>query len=185
MATRYRLDPSHSRFTVQGFASGLLSMFAHSPTFAVRDFVGVIDFGDGLIANMRLDMTVRANSLDLVDNVKPADRADIEGRMRSEVLETAAHSTIGFRATVVSSERLEPGQYRLHLGVSVSLHGVTRSQPVDADLLLFDDGVRLHGESLLRLSDYGIHPVTALAGAIKLKDELQVSFDLAAVPEGP
>ena len=35
---RYRIDPGRSRFTVQAFATGLLSAFAHSPTFAVRDF---------------------------------------------------------------------------------------------------------------------------------------------------
>lgn len=184
MPTRYRLDPRHSRFTVQGFATGLLSLFAHSPTFAVRDFSGVIDFPDGLIANMRLEMTVRADSLDLVNEVKPADRADIEGRMRGEVLETATYPRIGFRAAVVSSERLGQGQYRLRLSDPLSLHGVTRPQQVDAELLLFDDGVRLRGEFPLRLSDYRIRPVSALAGAIKLKDALKVSFDLAAVPEG-
>ena len=51
-------------------------------------------------------------------------------------------------------------------------------------------GVRLTGESTLRLSDYRIRPVTALAGAIRLNDELRLVFDLVAWkhgcdPEGP
>ena len=40
MTTRYRFDPSLSRFTVRAFASGLLSFVGHSPTFAVRQFAG-------------------------------------------------------------------------------------------------------------------------------------------------
>jgi hypothetical protein len=37
---RYTLDPASSRFTVQAFATGLLSALGHSPTFAVREFTG-------------------------------------------------------------------------------------------------------------------------------------------------
>jgi hypothetical protein len=37
MAVHYRLNPGESRFTVQAFASGLLSFLGHSPTFAIRD----------------------------------------------------------------------------------------------------------------------------------------------------
>jgi hypothetical protein len=33
------------------------------------------------------------------------------------------------------------------------------------------------------MSDFRIKPVTALAGAIKLKDALQLSFDVGAVRE--
>src|SRR5262245_59483144 len=147
MGNRYRLDPGHSRFTVKAFATGLLSIFAHSPTFAVRDFAGVMDFGDGQIAGLRLKLTVRADALELVDHVKPADRAEIEGRMRREGLETATYPEIRFEATVASSERVSPGRYRVGLGGPLSLHGVTRAHLADAELLVFDDGVRLRGES--------------------------------------
>ena len=34
------LDPAPGRFTMQAFARGALSAFAHSPTFAVRDYTG-------------------------------------------------------------------------------------------------------------------------------------------------
>ena len=47
MTVRYRLDPVRSRFTVQAFATGLLSFLAHSPTFGVRDFAGEMSFLTG------------------------------------------------------------------------------------------------------------------------------------------
>jgi polyisoprenoid-binding protein YceI len=185
MGTRYRLDPAHSRFTVQAFGGGMLSFLAHSPTFAVRDFAGAVDFEGDAVAGMRVEMTVRAGALQLVDNVKPADRTEIEGRMRGEVLEITTYPEVRLELTVSASERVEPGRYRLRLGGSLALRGVSHPHRADADLRIFDDGVRLRGESSLRLSEYHIKPVTALGGAIRLKDDLKVSFDLAALPEAP
>jgi polyisoprenoid-binding protein YceI len=184
MTTRYRLDPGLSRFTVQAFATGMLSFFAHSPTFNVRQFTGVLAFEDDTIKSMRIDMTITADSLELADQVKPSEREEIEGRMRREVLETATYPEIVLRAAVASAENIAPGRHRLRLAGNLALHGVTRPLQVGAELVVCDDGIRLRGETPLRLSDYRIRPVTALAGAIKLKDELKVSFDLAALPEG-
>ena len=82
MGTRYRMDPGHSRFTVQAFAGGLLSFLGHSPTFAVRDFAGELCWEPDRPEGAGLVVTVRADSLELIDNVRPADREDIEGRMR-------------------------------------------------------------------------------------------------------
>jgi hypothetical protein len=118
-----------------------------------------------------------------VDQVKAADRAEIETRMRGEVLEIASYPEIHYEAAVLAGERASAGQYRLRLGGPLALHGVTRDHQAVAELLIFDDGVRLRGQCPLRLSEFAIKPVTALAGAIKLKDELKVSFDLAALPE--
>jgi polyisoprenoid-binding protein YceI len=184
MTARYRLDANQSRFTVQAFATGMLSMFAHSPTFAVHDFTGSVTFDDDTIKGMRLEIVVNAASLQLVDKVTVADRGEIESRMRGEVLETATYPEITLRAGVVSVETITRGHYRVRLHGSLSLHGVTGDFHVDAELSILDDGIRLRGEFPLRLSDYRIKPVTALGGAIKLKDELKLSFDIAGLPEG-
>jgi polyisoprenoid-binding protein YceI len=180
MSARYRLDPGHSRFTVQAFASGLLSFLGHSPTFAVREFAGEVRFDPATPEGVALDVTVKADSLALLDNVRPADRADIEGRMRREVLETSAYPEVRFRGDQVSAGRVDGNTYRFRLTGALSLHGVTSPHAVDAEVLLYEDGLRLAGECPLRLSDYGIRPVTALGGAIRLRDQLRVSFDLVA-----
>jgi hypothetical protein len=40
--------------------------------------------------------------------------------------------------------------------------------------------LRAAGEFSVRQSDYEIRPVSALGGAVKLKDELKLSFDISA-----
>jgi polyisoprenoid-binding protein YceI len=184
MVHRYRFDPSRSHFTAQAFAAGFLSLLGHSPTFAVRDFGGTVAFEGGKASGMRLELTVRADSLALLDQVRDADRIEIEDTMRRKVLETEVYPEIAYRSAEVSTETLSPGQYRVRIAGQLSLHGVTRPHPLGVGLTVFDDGIRLLGESPLRLSDHVIRPVTALAGAIKLKDVLRVSFDVAAIPEG-
>ena len=86
------------------------------------------------------------------------------------------------------------GRQHAAFGDSVA-EGFARLQPVgvgrldrdvaEAELRLYTDGLRLIGSCPLRMSDYGIRPVTALGGSIRLKDEMRLSFDLVALPEGP
>src|ERR671938_224819 len=106
MATRYRFDPGLSRFTVQAFTAGMLSFLGHRPTFAVGDFAGVVHFTDDTVAGLRLEVTVRAASLQLVDRVKDADRREIEGTMHRDVLETAAYPEVRFAGSTVGLETL-------------------------------------------------------------------------------
>ena len=182
MTTRYRLDPAHSRFTAHASAAGLLSFLGHSPTFAVRDFAGVVEFPDDLIANLRLELAVGAGGLSVADGVKPADRREVEDRTRAEVLETAAFPEITFRAAAAETEKLGPGRYRVALDGTLALHGTARPHRLDAELAVFADGLRLRGETRLRMSEFAIRPVTALGGTIRLRDEVRLAFDLAAVP---
>ena len=179
---RYRIEPGRSRFTVQAFAAGLLSAFAHSPTFAVRDYRGEVRLG-ATAQGLELDLTINPDSLDLEDRVKDSDRREIEGRMRGEVLETSAYREIEYHGRAVRAETIDQGRYRLVIGGDLRLHGVTRPHQLDAELVVFGDGLRLGGVDRLRMSEHGIGPVTALGGTIKLKDELTITFDLAALPE--
>lgn len=181
MNTRYRMDAGRSRFTVQAFAGGMLSMFAHSPTFAVRDFQGELRVESDRLASATLDVIVRAVSLDLLDNVRPADRQEIESRMRREVLEVGDFPEIRFESTGIAAR--PPNQYRVQIAGLLSLHGVTSHERAEGELQLYDDGIRLAGEFSLRMSDYRIRPVTALGGSIRLRDDVQVVFDIVALKE--
>jgi len=183
MAVRYRFDAALGRFTVQAFATGLLSALGHSPTFAVRDFAGAMGFEREEIGSMALELTARADSLDLLDNVRDGDRREITDRMRRDVLGSSTYTEIAYRSEDVSSDPIAPGRFRVRIGGRLTLRGATHPHRVVAEVQVFGDGIRLLGECPLRLSDYGIRPVTALGGTIKLKDELKVSFDLAGHPE--
>jgi polyisoprenoid-binding protein YceI len=179
---RYRIDANLGRFTVQAFAAGLLSAFAHSPTFAVRHYGGEIRLGS-TAQSLELELRVDPGSLDLEDRVSDSDRREIEARMWGEVLETSVHREIAYRGHAVRADTIGEGRYRVAIAGDLTLRGVARQHQVDTELIVFGDGLRLGGGNTLRMSEYGIKPVTAVGGTIKLKDELRISFDLAALPE--
>jgi polyisoprenoid-binding protein YceI len=176
---RYALGPAPSRFTVQAVAGGMLSGFAHSPSFAIREFTGELRFTPETFADASFRLTVKADSLTLTDSVSPKDREEIEGRMRREVLETSSYPEIDFQSTEIAADKVADNWYRLRIKGELRLHGVKRPQSVDAQLRAIEDQVRLSGQCTLSLSAYRIKPVTALGGLIKLKDELKFDFDLA------
>jgi polyisoprenoid-binding protein YceI len=185
MMSRFRLDSKTSRFTVQAFATGLLSFAAHSPTFLVTDVKGSINLEGDNLQRMRLELTVNANSLEVIDHVSAADRHEVEDRMRREVLETGRYPEIVFRSSEVSLSPIARGRHHFRMTGQLSLHGTTRGYQVEGELVVYDDALRIRGERPLAMSEYGIKPVTALAGTIRLKDEVMLSYDLAFLREAP
>ncbi len=183
MTARYRLDPTHSQFTVQAFAAGMLSFLGHNPTFAVRDFQGEVRLDPTTGADAWLRVVVQADSLHLADKVSDGDRRQIEGTMRGEALETAAYPEIVFESTEVAVGPPAGANRPMHVAGQMSLHGVTRPAQFDSTLTLYIDGFRLAGEFLLNQSDYRMRPVVALGGTLRLKDPVRVVFNVVGWKE--
>jgi polyisoprenoid-binding protein YceI len=176
----YSIDPAMSRFTVRAFASGMLSALGHSPTLAVRGFTGTAQFAPDAPDSAGLHMKVDAGSLSVTDNVSEKDRREIERTMNVQVLDTARYPEILYDTSRVSASKVSEGQYAVNMVGDLSLHGMKKSEPVAAQVLLTGDILRAHGEFSILQTDYGIKPVSVAGGAIKLKDELKCTFDILA-----
>ncbi len=66
------------------------------------------------------------------------------------------------------------------LNGQLTLHGVTRNQPLSERVSVTGDLLRAAGEFSVNMSDYEIPPVSAAGGTVKLKDELKLSFNVSA-----
>lgn len=183
MTVRYLVEAKRSTFTVRAFATGLLSAFAHSPTISIPDVEGEVLLNPDAVQDSSLRLVMHAEALTAVGDISEKDREEIDRRMRQEVLESQSFPDIVFECQGASASQTGEGQYGLVLNGELTLHGVTRSQPVSARLSLSGDGLRAAGEFSLRLSDYEIPPVGAAGGTIKLKDELKLSFNISARKE--
>lgn len=174
----YTIDPAVSRFTVRAFASGILSAFGHNPTIAIREFSGDAEFDPETLDHAALHLEIDARSLAVTDNISDRDRRDMEQTMNESVLETARYPEIVFDSSNVSASRAGDGQYWINLVGNLSLHGVTNSQAVSAQVSLAGDMLRAHGEFSLRQTAFGIKLVSVAGGTLKLKDELKATFDI-------
>lgn len=181
--TRYQFDPALGRFAVHAYSTGLLSFVGHDPVFTVREFNGWVTFEDDMIARMQMELHISAASLEVTGSLNDSERQEIERRMRTDILDTREFPEIIFQASVASADRIGSGKYRMGLAGTLQLRGYTRPHHSEAELSICADGLRLKGETQLRISEFRIPPVTALGGMIRLKDELTLRFDLGARPE--
>jgi polyisoprenoid-binding protein YceI len=182
---RYVLVAEESAFVAQAFATGLLSAFAHSPKIAIRNFEGEAEFtaSGARLENAHLHLRIPADSLEVIDGASESDREEINRRTRDEVLETDRFSEIVYDSSKVTGSG-NGNRYWLALSGELTLRGITRTMPVSAKVIVNGNSLRATGDFQIRQSDFGIPPVTAAAGTIRLKDEVKCTFDiLARIPD--
>jgi polyisoprenoid-binding protein YceI len=176
----YVLDKGASRFTVRAFAGGMLSAMGHNPTMAIRNFTGEVTFDAADPEKGTLHMQVRADSLQVTDDIKSKDRTEMESTMKQHVLQSAKYPNITFDAAVASAIQLSEGRYYVTLNGTLSLRGATGLAPVRVQVSLLGDMLRASGDFSILQTDYDIPLVSVAGGALKLKDELKFSFDIVA-----
>ncbi len=180
-AVLYTIDIQKSTFFVQAFSTGLLSAFGHDPKIAIRDFQGEAQFTLGQeLTDVQMRLSIRADSLELMDDVTDKDREDIQQRMFNEVLETDRFPEIVYECSEVTGSG-NADRYWLVLKGELSLRGITRNLPVSLRLVVNGDSLRASGEFTVRQSEYGIAPISAAAGTIRVKDQLKCTFDIVAM----
>jgi len=181
----YEIDPGISRFTVRAFASGLLSAFGHSPTFAIREFEGEVQLASDSLEGAGLRLKINAASLNVQDEISDKDRREMERMMNQDVLETQRFPEIVYECSSVTGAQAGPGQYTVKLNGQLTMHGVTRNQAVDARVNINGTMLRAFAEFTARQTDYDIKLVSAVAGSLKVKDELKLAFAIAARKRQP
>jgi polyisoprenoid-binding protein YceI len=161
------IDAQRSVLTVRVYKAGMFSAFGHEHAIRAPIQNGTFDEDKGTV-----DLVVDARALRVLDSdVSDKDRAEIQSTMLgSRVLDASQFHNIRFHSTEVhrSSESKWTVQGEL------MLHG--HSQPVKVEVERQDG--RYRGAARLRQSEFGITPVTAAGGTIKVKDEVRVEFEI-------
>ena len=179
-AACFTIDGRASRFTVQAFATGLLSAMGHNPTIGVRDLAGEVRFDPEQEHAGGLKLFIKSSSLSVQNDVSDKDRREMEQLMNREVLETAKFPEITYEAPDIFIKSLGGDLFSASLNGSLNLHGVTRKVSIPVRVVLLGDMLRASGDFTLSQSDFGIEPVSVAGGALKLKDELKFSFEIVA-----
>lgn len=178
--TVFVIDGRRSRFTVQAFATGILSAMGHNPNIGIRTFSGQVEFNADALEAGGFRLTIQSSSLAVQDDISDKDRKEIERVMKAEVLEIEKYPEIRFEASSISMQRIDGSLYSATLNGSLGLHGVTRVEAIPARILTMGEMLRASGDFTLKQSNYQIKPVSVAGGALKLKDELKFSFEMVA-----
>jgi polyisoprenoid-binding protein YceI len=179
-AVHYTIDPASSRFTIRAFAAGLLSGLGHNPVIAIRDFSGEVNFAPDDLTKSSVGMTIQAGSFEVQNDVSEKDLREIIRTMNDQVLEAKRFPEIAFESRQVSGMKLGESLYVMKIEGDLFLHGITRPQTLSANVAPADDKLRVYGEFSIKQSDFKIRLVSVAGGALKVKDELKLSFDIVA-----
>jgi polyisoprenoid-binding protein YceI len=180
IAGAYRLGPESGRLLVHTTRTGLGAKAGHDLTIEVTRWHGHATVNPADPANSLVTVQVDVDSFQVrqgTGGVKPltdADRAEINKTLK-EILRTAQHPTITFR-----SKRLDGSAGSFTLEGELTIMGVTRPVTVQGRVT---DG-RVVGGATVVQSRWGIRPYSAFFGALRLKDEVKVDFDVALTPDG-
>jgi len=175
-AVVYAIDQKASQFTVQAFASGLISAVAHSPKIAIREWTGTVSFVPGTLSDAKLKVVIKAASLEVLDELRESDRRELHRAMYDEVLEVRGFPEVIFESFRISADQLKDSLYRINVEGRLSLHGVTNNQAFFAQVAFGVDSFRAYGEFTLLQSDFQIKVAPIAGGTLKLQDELKFMF---------
>jgi len=179
-AVRWVVDTRASQFTVQAFASGLVAAVAHSPKIAIRDWTGEVQMASGKLEGAVLKVSIRAASLEVLDELRDADRREIHRVMKQDVLETTQFPEIVYESTEVKSEKVRDDLFKIKVRGRLALHGMTNEHSFSAQVSMAEDSARAYGEFTLKQSEYEIRIASIAGGTLKLQNDLKFSFYILA-----
>jgi polyisoprenoid-binding protein YceI len=164
----------HSTITIRVRKSGLFSVFAHDHVITAPIARGTVD-----PKAMTVLITVATKQMRVADpDVSEKDRAEIQSTMLSpKVLDPEKYPAIQFTSSRI--EQASPWHYLVR--GKVELHGVSR----ELSFSVSGGPDRFQGKTKLKQTDFGIQPVSIAGGSVKVKDEVEIDFDVLAADLAP
>ena len=160
------IDVQRSTITVHVGKAGLFSVAGHEHWVEAPISSGVVNQSAPAHVEFRVEaarMEVRADP-----KVDAKTQSEIQKDMQEKVLESARYPEIVFRSSRVEKEA--EGQWRVE--GALTLHGATK--PISLPVARYGDAYL--GRTTLRQTDFGIKPITAAGGTVKVKNELDIEF---------
>jgi YceI-like domain len=161
LAVQRQIDLNRSSLTIHVGKTGWLPGVGHEHTVMVPIAEGSIDDSQPSHISFR----VEAARL----KVMPEEhQSEVQHSMQAEVLESSRFPQISF----VSEDIQQTGDNAWHVSGRLQLHGQSRSIYLSVRKL---DG-RYVGATTIKQTDYGIQPIRAVGGAVRVKNELKIDF---------
>jgi hypothetical protein len=157
----------NSVITIHVFKAGLFSVLGHNHVV-----VAPVAKSNLNPSGLTTEINVRAKELKVTDpGESESTRMEIQNTMLGpKVLDAEKYPDISFQSSRIVGT--SPRHFRVT--GRLALHGTSRE--MNFDVVWSSD--HYHGSAKLKQTDFGIQPITIGGGAIKVKDEIEVEFDI-------
>jgi hypothetical protein len=163
-----RLGPEHGELLVHTHRDGVAAKAGHDLVLRVTRWEAQLEPG----GDVRVELTAEPASIEVVEGHGGA--RPLSERDRRDIVKNIAGKVLGSRPVSFRSERAEElgsGRYAVEGPLTVA----GRTQTVSWELELGEDG-RVAGEAVVVQSRFGIKPYSALLGALRVGDRVEVRF---------
>jgi polyisoprenoid-binding protein YceI len=161
------IDVERSTMTVRVFKSGLFSFAGDDHEIQAPITAGSVDE-----EKRSVEIAVDAKKLKVLDpKLSEGKRTQVQQKMLSaDVLDPDRYPEIRFQSTGVQPK----GNEGLVVNGNLTLHGQTRPVVVNVT----GKSPHYRGKATVKQTDFGMKPVTVGGGTVKVKDEVEIEFDI-------
>ena len=162
------IDAQQSHLTVRVEKTGLLAAMAHNHNISAPILRGRLDRS----IRSSVSFEVNAAALRVTDtDISDSDRSEMQKRMLGpEVLDVTQYPVIHFVSDRVESTG--PASWRVF--GRLTLHGQTKPVVLEARL----QNGHYRGTATISQSNFGVPPIKVAGGTIRVKDEVQIEYDI-------
>lgn len=188
----YRLVPERSQLRVLVYRDGPLAALGHNHVISSSDLTGRVILADNLADSfVELYVPVAGFKVDR-PSLRVEEGEDFPGELDQDAID-------GTRANMLGESVLDAAQFpqirmvsrdiagalpELEFNMTVELRGGLYSVQVPAQVTATAAQLSATGQFELRQTDLGMEPFSALLGALTVRDNLVVKFQLTAVLDG-
>ncbi len=173
----HNLGPPAGKITLNVYRDGVAAKMGHNLVLEAKRWSGKAEIDIDDLAASRVEVTIDPGSFEIIEasgGVRPLsdkDRADIKKNINEKILMTSVNPEITFQSTEVSASPPD---------ITVKGHLILagKSQQVTLDVRVDESSGRASGTTTLRQSSFGIKPFSAMFGALKIKDFVDIQFQL-------
>ena len=181
----YRIQTSESLVLIRVGRAGRMKNLGHDHVIASENVTGLVMLQDDPAAS-RADLLIPLQLL-IVDKAEYREQIGLEGEMsesaiegtssnmQDKVLESGIYPWVQISARFASAQSDPPV-----LNVSMTLHGASFEYVVPVELQVEPERLVIKGEMTMQHADFGLTPFSAAGGLIKVAEQLELQFTLAA-----
>ncbi len=180
------IDAASSRVTILVGKSGLLSFAGHAHEVIAPSVGGRVTFDPADWQRATVSLDFDASALKVTGKGESAsDVPQVQSTMLGgQVLDVTRFPRITFQSRRVSIAARTAASADLQIEGDLTLHGTSRPMTIRAAATLDPDGrVTARGSFTLKQTEFGMVPVTAAGGTVRVKDDLDIQFVLKASPQ--
>ena len=177
----FSVNAARSRIELTVFRAGLLKMIGHDHAILARSFSGEVRFNPANVEDSSVQLIIESGSLIVLDahGVSENHRKEIQANMEGvQVLNIQEFPQIMFRSTEVRRAATCGGD--LTLRGELRLHGVQKEIVFPVQVMQEKNLLRVTGRAEINQTDFGIKPIKAAAGGLRVKDRMDVKFEILA-----